>query len=461
MSESLVSPLVELARAARSRATGRFSLAAPGVAGLTVELAGGAVVEVGGGASLLSGVGVGGAGSLQRDLGAAVGAGVGFDKALAVASEALGRALVVWVEIPGAQGGFTPGPAPAGAFPLPTSVTSLLSAAWRQHRGAEALQRALAPLQRRTVQLIEGQQAEGLDPTLTRLMQRAKAGPTVEELLAEAAAKGPARRDEVARGIELLVHLGLLTLVAPVKAAKPAPAAPAGPTPEELRALARQVRGQSPLAALGLGETPAAEITKEKVQSAFRAVANRHHPDRYSGQSEAHRAAAMEVFAALNEHSSALAEPAALQLEVEKLACAQRGEVWVSEMDKERAKVVIKRALAAEQARSFQSARELAQEALALHPGSVDGALLSAYYRAVLKELPLADALAVIDGLNLVHDRQRAEAAYRAGRLYSLAERPNEARARFTRCVELMPSHTDAQRELRVLQRRGRPEPVK
>ena len=467
MSVPVVSPLVELVRAARARATGRFTLASPAGGGLTVDLQGGAVVEVGGAPGLLSGVGVSGSGSLQRDLGAAVGAGVGFDKALGVACEALGRALVAAVEIPGAQGGFTPGASPAGAFPLPTSVTNLLSAAWRQHRGAEALQRALAPLQRHTVQLVEGQQAEGLDPTLTRLMQRAKTGPSVEELLAEAAAKGPARRDEVARGVELLVHLGLISLVAPVKVARPTPAAPpptaapAGPTPEELLTLARQLRVQSPLQALGLTETPAAEITREKVQSAFRAVANRHHPDRYSSQSDAHRAAAMEVFAALNEHSSALAEPAALQLEVEKLACAQRGEVWVSDMDKERAKVVIKRALAAEQARSFQNARDLAQEARALHPGSLEGALLSAYFRAVLKELPLPDALALIDGLTMPNDRLRAEAAYRAGRLFSLAERPNDARARFSRCVELNPNHTDAQRELRVLQRRGRPEPVK
>jgi tetratricopeptide (TPR) repeat protein len=464
MSVPALSPLVELVRASRARATGAFALSAPAGGGLTVVLQGGAVVEVGGVPGLLSGVGVSGSGSLQQDLGAAVGAGVGFDKALNVAGEALGRVLVAAVEIPGAQGGFTPGASPAGAFPLPISVTNLLSAAWRQHRGAEALQRALAPLQRHTIQLVEGQQADGLDPTLTRLMQRAKTGPSVEALLAEAAAKGPARRDEVARGVELLVHLGLVNLVAPVKAARPAvaaPAAPAGPTPEELLSLARQLRVQSPLQALGLTETPAAEITREKVQSAFRSVANRHHPDRYSGQSEAHRAAAMEVFAALNEHSSALAEPAALQLEVEKLACAQRGEVWVSEMDKERAKVVIKRALAAEQARSFQNARDLAQEARALHPGSLEGSLLSAYFRAVLKELPLPDALALIDGLAMPNDRLRAEAAYRAGRLYSLAERPNEARARFARCVELNPNHTDAQRELRVLQRRGRPEPVK
>ncbi|MBK9365277.1 MAG: hypothetical protein IPN01_02990 [Deltaproteobacteria bacterium] len=262
MSVPVVSPLVELVRAARARATGRFTLASPAGGGLTVDLQGGAVVEVGGAPGLLSGVGVSGSGSLQQDLGAAVGAGVGFDKALGVACEALGRALVAAVEIPGAQGGFTPGASPAGAFPLPTSVTNLLSAAWRQHRGAEALQRALAPLQRHTVQLVEGQQAEGLDPTLTRLMQRAKTGPSVEELLAEAAAKGPARRDEVARGVELLVHLGLISLVAPVKVARPTPAAPAppaapaGPTPEELLSLARQLRVQSPLQALGLTETP-------------------------------------------------------------------------------------------------------------------------------------------------------------------------------------------------------------
>lgn len=461
MSVPVVSPLVELVRASRSRATGRFTLVAPAGGGLTVDLQGGAVVEVGGVPGLLSGVGVSGSGSLQRDLGAAVGAGVGFDKALAVAAEALGRALVAAVEMPAATGSFTAGAPPAGAFPLPGSVTQVLSAAWRQHRGVEALQRALAPLQRHMVQLVEGQPTEGLDPTLTRLIQRAKTGPTVEELLAEAAAKGPARRDEVARGVELLLHLGLITLGAPVRATRPAPAAPAGPTPEELLSLAQQLRAQSPLTALGLAEIPAAEITRERVQSAFRAVANRHHPDRYSGQSEAHRAAAMEVFAALNEHSGVLAEPAALQLEVEKLACAQRGEVWVSELDKERAKVLIKRALAAEQARSFQSARELAQEALALYPGSVEGALLSAYFRAVLKELPLADALGLMDGLTLPNDRLRAEAAYRAGRLFTLADRPNDARARFTRCVELNPNHTDAQRELRVLQRRGRPEQVK
>ena len=75
MAVPALSPLVELVRASRARATGAFALSAPAGGGLTVDLQGGAVVEVGGAPGLLSGVGVSGSGSLQQDLGAAVGAG--------------------------------------------------------------------------------------------------------------------------------------------------------------------------------------------------------------------------------------------------------------------------------------------------------------------------------------------------------------------------------------------------
>lgn len=448
--------LVPLSRAWRAGATGVFTLTGGGGEELRVHLQGGRVVQVQGAPELLAAVAPPGAlllGALIEDLGLVVSRGVGFEAALRAAEAALSARLGAAVELPRARSSFADAPAPVGAFPLPTPVPRLVAQGLRQARALPALAAALERQKAHKLVVYDQSASEGLDPAALRVLQRGRAQPTVGELLAEAKAKGPAREEETLRALDLVLQLGLAELVEPPR--------PKGPTPEEraaeLLAQAQALRAVRPLHALGLAEVPAAEINRERVQSAFRARAAAAHPDRYTGEPAVVQEAAAELFAALNEQMARVAEADPLLEELKRLGAEQRGEAYVTEQDREHARVVLRKALQAEKARAWQAALDYTLEARRLDPNSPELLLFEAFYGTILKLRPLDEAIGFIDALKLPNDRYRAEAAFRVGWLLRIAERHDQARARFDRAVELNPAHTEAQREARLARSRADP----
>ncbi|MCB9765292.1 MAG: hypothetical protein H6739_36295 [Alphaproteobacteria bacterium] len=481
VSDSIIALLF---RAWRARATGLYTVHTPDGDG-KVYLQRGRVVQVEGVDGLLEKVGVSGAqdrGALVAGLGAAAASGVDIDLALAAAAEALGRWLARSLETPEVEAGFTEGvPAPPGSFPLPTPIGTLLLQGMREVRSSRAIAQALRPLRYHRVHIVDASISGELDPVALRTLKRCRGGPTVEDVIATSAAGGSARRAAAWRALDLLLQLGVVGLEAPEgaeafeepeapepEAAPPAPAGsgPSGPGgarpgPEdaaqaaELLDTAARLKELGPLDALGIpDDEPVAAITRDRVDSAFRSLAQAYHPDRFARRSAEVQEAAAEVFAVLNDHARSVSDPDALEIERQKHAARQRGEVWVSEVDQEKARVLFRKAEQLERSRSWVIARDVLAEAMQVDPMAIEPKILDVFLSAVVKERAPMEAIAALAELQPANDRQRGEIAYRLGRLLRLANDEKKARAAFRKCLEYNANHLPAQRELRLLERR-------
>ena len=111
----------------------------------------------------------------------------------------------------------------------------------------------------------------------------------------------------------------------------------------------------------------------------------------------------------------------------------------------------------AERTRAWAHGRELLAKARALDPNNPLITILDTFYAVVLRQQTPNEALATLSALQTKTDRQRAEVAYRAGRIYRLANQDKLAIPLFRKALEHNPNHVSAQRELRLLQRRVAP----
>lgn len=458
-----------------------------------VYLKAGRIVQVEGVEGLLAGV-VEGAllqGELLADVGAVAVLGAPIDAAMSAAAENLGRFIVRAMEMPDTSAGFTAGvAAPPGSFPLPQEPPQVVVKGVRAQRSDEAVRVHLAPVADHRPRALAGPLSGSLDPAALRVYTRCKGDRSVEDIVSLDAASGAARAAATRRSLDMLMSMGLVELLEPTAAAPPpqAPAQPeaAAPPParpaepaerrrsnrrsrsrtveveqppvdpaEELGALAERLQHLTPLEALGIpDDEPADNITRERVDKAFRAMAQTYHPDRFAGEPEAVRDAAARVFAVLNDHCSALTDPRALDEARARLAARQKGEVYVRDMDREKAKVLLRKAELVERTRAWAHGRQLLAQAAALDPVNPMVKVLDAFYAVVLKELAPDVAITELRALKLSTDRERAEAAYRIGRIHRLAQRDDVALVVFRKAIEHNPGHVGAQRELRLLQRR-------
>lgn len=461
-----------------------------------VFLKAGRVVQVEGVEGLLSGV-VEGAllqGELLADLGAVAVLGASIDVAMAAAADNLGRHIVAVLEQPSATARFTPGvAAPPGSFPLPQDLPLILVKALRDGRPLDSVRERLAELSQHRPKAVDSPLARSMDPAALRVLKRSDGSRTVEDIIGLEASGGSARAAAARRTLDMLIALGVVELLEPAAPEAPPAAAPspsvevdpqagaapsaprrrshrrsrgrsAEPEPEpvdpvaELKELAARLERLTPLEALGIpDDEPAMSITRERVDKAFRAVAQNYHPDRYAREDESLRDAAAQVFAVVNEKCAALTDPEALEDAKLRLDARQRGEIYVSDMDQEKAKVIYRKAEMAERTRAWAHGRELLAKARALDPNNPLITILDTFYAVVLRQQTPNEALATLSALQTKTDRQRAEVAYRAGRIYRLANQDKLAIPLFRKALEHNPNHVSAQRELRLLERRVAP----
>jgi CheY-like chemotaxis protein len=311
----------------------------------------------------------------------------------------------------------------------------------------------------------------GLDATSTRLLRAFSEPRPLEAVAAELGNGDSARRGEIVAAALVLRDLGvLLDLSEP--AAQPAPSAasavaaagPAAPPPGpsgapfdprtiELEGALERLRGAHPVDALGLGTR--LKLLEEDVAAAFREASKRFHPDVYFDAPPAVRALAESCFAELNRQAEALSRPEGLQDGRRFLQARASGLPYVDERTHNQARLAAHRGETASRARDLPAAAAAYAEAFEKDPTVYGHALLSALLGAQARTLPPADALARVEPLIAAHPRHASRTLETLGQVLKLAGRPEEALARFREAVERDPANHDAQRELRLHERRS------
>ena len=130
------------------------------------------------------------------------------------------------------------------------------------------------------------------------------------------------------------------------------------------------------------------------------------------------------------------------------------GVPYVDHRTYQQARAAFLRGEAAWRVRESTTAAAAFAEAHAKDPSTYEHALMSALSGAVAGTLPVADARARVEPLLTAHPRQASRTLETLGQLLKLAGRTDDALARFREAVEKDPANHEAQRELRLHDKR-------
>ena len=447
-------PTAMLLDAATRRRTGRLSWVARGNREIVVGLRHGRIVQVLGLGLLDSyaSLGVELSGELVRDLPAVIAAGVPLGEAYATASAALGRELAGSAAGKASRVSFSESEVSA-PIPLEVNVLEMLRKGFAEVRPADKVARSH---ERRLQERLsaEGRPA-GLGPWMMRVHAACQKGPKLAELAEANGQPGTAAWERFWLSLDLLMELGLVSLGAGSKVMKRDPER----EKQRLEGLLRRIQEIQRLPAIeALGQGPDADLKLdiEGVDSLFRSAAGPYHPDQYMDEPGRIQRVAAHVFALLNERREELVDnPELLAIEVERLRTLGRGEVWVTDEMRKRARVLFREAQGLEQYKHWARAKEKVSEAIELDPTTSIFQVQRAFLRVILKEISPAEGVRDIDALTLESIGARVEAAFRTGRLMRMAGNSKKALERFERVLEMAPDHVGAQREARLLKQRA------
>jgi len=281
------------------------------------------------------------------------------------------------------------------------------------------------------------------------------------------------------RGVDLLVQAGLLELVTPTQRAelddtKVTEVPEIADSSEDdaglekrLRDFAAELPTLHPLAALGLDpDDLEGEITTDSVRKAFRDLAAQYHPDRIGSAGSDVRDAAADVFSVLNEIRGQLEDPEELARALREIRQKRTEGTTISELDRQRARVLARLAEARMRKSNWKAARDLWVQAREMIDDEPFYGLQETFCRAVLKEIPYDIAAGSMADVNLKSDdtkehttaserlRREADRRFRVGWLYKLAGQNTSAMSWFEKTLEISPEHTEARREVRLKQMR-------
>lgn len=425
-------------------------------------------------------------GDLMADIGGVIAAGTPPEDALRAAHRGIVRTLATAGAAFQANWGFQEGvPSPPGSMPLPGDVTKDLIAALEGNPNLDLSQDDAEELSQHELS-VEGKilPTDGFPPVALRVYRLAAKGRTLSEALEEIGGDG-ARQALARKSIAMLRALGLLQLSDRPRMDRPAapesppqettnralnrgdgkPPTSRKPEPEESSSVpmdsdalfrrAAEVEGMNPLLAIGLDPDEIEEpITPDMVRSAFRREATAYHPDRLRGLSEEAKEAAEAVFSAFNEIRNLVTTQQDIDACIKKLRQERSGVREITDFDRERARVMGRKASGYMRHKKWQPGLELVRQAIELDPENTMLRLWECFGKGVLKEVSYEQAAQEILDLEIDNRKDRAEALYRAGCLWRLAGKEKQALRCFTDAVAKMPSHNEAQTELRVLQKR-------
>ncbi len=372
--------------------------------------------------------------------------------------------------------GWTP---PPGSFPLPEPVPRLIASGLRRAR-PQALAASWDEGRRVFARVPDDADSSrwGLDALAARVL-RDTAKPVPASTLARRAGDQGA---EVLRALDFLVAVGLVavddapavaptrasppSVAAPLEAARPAdpdPVAPeadeaADPRLEKLRAAEAAFATALPIDVLELGDRK--KVGEDDVSNAYREISKRYHPDLYFSAPPDVRALAESCFARVNAAHDALRAPGGLSEARRVLEARGEGRAYVGEKEFSAAKVAFRKGEIAFRNRDWQAADDQLREAVRLDPATWPYALNAAHAGWLSRRLPTKEAVAQLDAIAANTPQRAAEVQFVAGNLYKLAGQPADALARWKAAVERDPNNRDAQRELRLHDRRAPPAPA-
>lgn len=458
-------PLVRvLFLAHRIEANGRVVVRRPGRGELAIVLRAGRVVAVSGAPWLL--------GTLSKDLPDhadlavdvenAVRAGFPADGVLRAASEGLGAHIA---SIADARTGsirwdpdFTP---PTSAFPLPVPLPRLMALGLRDARPAATIAAEWGRRLEAPIQLVAPDDSPetkwGIDMTGLRIMRLAPTHGRVGDLVAAAIGKDSERRGDVLRSMDLLHQLGILEVPPPDVPLAGGSSAEVTHDPRlaELRAGLAAMDGKHPLELLALAD--ARSVERDLISAAFREASRRFHPDRFAGASVAVREAAAACFDRLRAAHEELSSPTGFVEAQRFLQARALGETYVSGKQRTTAKILFRRGEVLFRNRDWKAADPLLLEAWRLDPQSWPHALYQAWCGWLARRVPTTEALRQVQALDVTEPKHQAEIQVVIGTILKLEGREEDAQQRFQEALAKDPENREAQRELRLRERRSVP----
>jgi CheY-like chemotaxis protein len=404
---------------------------------------------------------------LASDLGNAVAAGHAPDHALRAAAEGLGAFLGDMVDTRGGRVAFDSGWALPGApLPLPEPIPRLIALGLQRARSDARLTRAWQALERHGVQRrVPSDSSEdrwGLDAMAMRIFRVVPRVRTVQALLQETVAADPARRAEILRAIDVLHVLGLLVVdggsldgAGLARGSNAAESTQTDPRSGRLAAALAAMEVAHPVEVLELNDRR--KLTDEDVANAYRDISRRYHPDTFFSAPPSVRGLAERCFARVNAAYDALRGPGGLHEGRRFLDARAHGVPFVSEKDYLAGRVAFRRAEPFMRNHDWKAADAHLQEAVRLDPRSWPYGLHAAWSGWLAQRLDTAAALAAIDALAPPEKVRLAEAQVYAGNILKQEGRLTEALERYRAAAKLHPDNHDAQRELRLHEKRTPP----
>jgi CheY-like chemotaxis protein len=441
-----------------------------GEVGALVGLRGGRIVHVAGVPGLLRALDprIAETGDLAAAIGAAVLAGHAADRALQAAAEALGEYLARLIGSRGGEVRFDTGwTAPQGSFPLPEPIPRVIAAGLRRARAPAQVERTWAALDMATVRVrIPDDSPEarwGLDATTMRVLRLAPRARDLGDLVETTTGADTSRKADVLRAVEVLYLLGMLVVdggpLDPVPDGSRTP-----PRVEQTREDTRLVKlrlalatmeNAHPIDVLEVGDRK--RISEDEVSNAYRDVSRRYHPDLYFNAPPVVRGLAEACFARVNAAFEQLRLPGGLVEAQRLLEARAAGVQYVSERDHVSARIAFRRGEILWRNRDWKGADAHFAEAFALDPHTWPHALYHAHCGWLAKRLSTAEAVALLEPLAPKEAARKAEVLVVLGNILKLAGRTDEAVAKWKAALEKEPGNHDAQRELRLHERRNSP----
>jgi tetratricopeptide (TPR) repeat protein len=192
--------------------------------------------------------------------------------------------------------------------------------------------------------------------------------------------------------------------------------------------------------------------TDNEIREKFRALARTWHPDAYFGKHPRVIKAAEVLFGRLQGAYDQIKTPqgreaARSQLAGAAAAAAEKGR------DPTQARVSISQGKLFLRNKRYPEARQSFRDATVLDPSNAEAHVLYGWARYLTEPSASAAAIRAVEaGARL--DPKHADAAYYLGRIASLQQDPERALKWFQKAIALKPDHTDAVREVRVLENR-------
>lgn len=198
----------------------------------------------------------------------------------------------------------------------------------------------------------------------------------------------------------------------------------------------------------------ASDLETKKIESRFRELCARYHPDRYLNSSQAVRALAQGCFALVADAFQEVKLPSYQQQLRDRFIYAETGKKPVNDKTRARSRVDFKKAEMLYRQKRFSDAAKASSRAIEGDPDRPEYVLIHIRSAWNAQEMDSEDAVAQILALKGMDSRAMGEAYYQAGEMLLRDKQKKEAAKMFRKAVEVDPTNIGARRRIRLEQSR-------